>query len=80
MVVPMFLSEIADDRIRGAFLSSVYASESLGFLLAYIFGNFFDYYSMPLISIILTTIYTVFLLRFPEVPIYLVQENKIDVS
>lgn len=61
-------------------MSSVYASESLGFLLAYIIGNYFGYYAMPLFSIILAAMYTTFLLFLPEVPIYLVQKNKVDVS
>lgn len=58
----------------------MYASESLGFLLAYVIGNWFDYYAMPLVSIILTAIYTAFLLFLPEVPIYLVQKNNVEVS
>lgn len=76
----MFLTEIIDDRIRGALLSTVYVSENVGFLLAYAMGDFFDYFSMPLFGIILTATYTVLLIFLPEAPIFLVQKNKIEVS
>lgn len=66
--------------IRGAFLSTVYTTENVGFLIAYTFGNYFDYYAMPLFAIALTATYTILIALFPETPIFLMRQNKIDVS
>lgn len=66
--------------IRGAFLSAVYTTENLGFLIAYTFGNYFDYYAMPLFAIVLTSVYTILILFLPETPIFLMRQNKVDVS
>lgn len=77
MLIPLFLSEIIEDRIRGAFLSAVYTTENLGFLIAYSFA-YFDYYAMPLFAIVLTTLYTILILSLPETAIFLMRQNKID--
>lgn len=67
-------------RVRGTFLSALYTVENFGILLAYIIGNFFEFYAMPLVSIILTAIFATLLLFIPESPTFLVRKNKIDVS
>lgn len=80
MIIPIFLIEVTDDSVRGLFLTSVYTSENVGFLIAYIIGNYFDYYAMPLFSIVLTAIYMLLIALLPETPTYLMRSNKIDVS
>lgn len=81
MIIPMFLTEITDDRIRGAFLSSVYTSENLGFLIAYTIGHFFENMSaMPIFAIALIAVYMFLILFLPETPIFLMRKNKINVS
>lgn len=80
LIAPMFLTEITDDRIRGALLSAIYASENFGLLLAYIIGNYFDYYAMPLFSIGLTATFALLILFLPEAPLFLMRQNKIEVS
>lgn len=66
--------------VRGAFLSSVYTSENVGFLVAYTIGNYFGYYAMPLFAIVLIVIYMVLIALLPETPIFLMRQNKIEVS
>lgn len=80
MIVPLFLMEVTDDRIRGTLLSALYAVENLGTLLAYIIGDYFKFYAMPLFSIILIATFAILLWFIPESPIYLVRRNQIDVS
>lgn len=104
MIVPLFLSEIIDDRysirhkklwiqflhisiflhfffsLRGTFLSALFTVENFGVLLAYIIGNYFKFYAMPLFSIILTAIFALLLFTIPESPIYLVRQKRFDVS
>lgn len=72
--------EIAPFRVRGTFLSALYTVENFGILLAYIIGNYFEFYAMPLFSIIVTVIFGILLLQIPESPTFLVRKNKIDVS
>lgn len=66
--------------IRGTLLSALYAVENLGVLLAYIIGEYFKFYAMPLFAIILIAAFAILLLFIPESPIYLIRKNKIDVS
>lgn len=49
-------------------------------LLAYIIGNYLDYYAIPIFTIALTVIYTILIPFLPEAPIFLVRQNKIEVS
>lgn len=65
--------------IRGAFLSTIYTTENVGFLIAYTF-SYFDYYAMPLFAVVLTAMYTILIVLLPETPIFLMRQNKIDVS
>lgn len=66
--------------IRGTLLSTLYAVENLGVLLAYIIGEYFKFYAMPLFSIILIATFAILLFFVPESAIYLVRKNKIEVS
>lgn len=66
--------------IRGTLLSTLYAVENLGVLLAYIIGEYFQFYAMPLFSIILIAAFAILLLFVPESPIFLIRANKIEVS
>lgn len=58
----------------------MFTIENFGVLLAYIIGNYFDYYAMPLFSIILTAVFALLLFTIPESPIYLVRQKQFDVS
>lgn len=78
-VVPLYLSEIANDRVRGLLGSSFTFSCNFGILLAFTFGNFFDFYTVPILVIALSAIFGVALLFFPESPSFLMKQNKISV-
>lgn len=80
MIVPLFLSEIADDRVRGRLVSTLILSETTGILLAYIIGNYFDFYAIPKFAIALTTIFVVSLYFLPETSLFLMKQNKVKVS
>lgn len=71
---------IFDFSIRGTFLSALYTIENFGVLLAYIIGNYFKFYAMPLFSIILIAIFAFLLLFIPESPTFLVKQKQFDVS
>lgn len=78
-MVPLFLSEIASDRVRGVLGSTVVLSCNIGMLIAFTLGNFCDFYTTPIVVIGLTILFAVGILFFPETPSFLMKENQIAV-
>lgn len=67
-------------RVRGTLVSTLSLTENFGILLAYIIGNYFDFYATPQFTIVLTTLFGILLCFFPESPLILVKQEKIAVS
>lgn len=80
MIVPLYLSEIANDRVRGALISTLVLFETIGMLLAFTIGHFCDFYAIPLFSIVLLAVFGVSLCFLPESPLFLMKINKTAVS
>lgn len=78
--VPLFLFECADDGIRGILGATFVLSSNVGILLAFIFGHYFDYDVTPKLVIGLTCLFAISMIFFPETPLTLVKQGKIDVS
>lgn len=49
-------------------------------LLAFVLGNYCDFFIMPKIAIVLAALCGITLPFFPDTPTFLVKQNKIDVS
>ncbi|XP_055301605.1 facilitated trehalose transporter Tret1-like [Sitodiplosis mosellana] len=77
MIVPLFVSEIANKRIRGALGATQILTVNFGTLLAFILGNSFDYYTTPTFLLILLFIFAISFAFFPESPTVLVRQNRI---
>lgn len=80
VIMPMFLSEIASDRVRGTLGSTLALNVHSGTLLAFVVGNYCDYYTTPMLSIALITVFAILFYFFPESPTFLVKQNRISVS
>lgn len=80
IIVPLYLSEIANDKVRGALVSTFVLTWRFGTLLAYILGEYSHYYTTPIITIALVTVFAFSLCFFPESPTFLVKQNRISVS
>ncbi|XP_055302940.1 uncharacterized protein LOC129568722 [Sitodiplosis mosellana] len=78
VIVPIYLSEISFDRVRGAIVTSLVVTENFGMLVSYIIGNFYDFYVTPKVMIVLTVIFGVLLCFFPESPTFLLKQNRIS--
>jgi Sugar (and other) transporter len=52
----------------------------IGILLAYIFGAFLSYYTVPWASLPFSIIFLVGMYRVPETPLYLLKTRRFDVS
>lgn len=80
LVIPLFLSEIANDRIRGTLGSMLVLIFSFGTFTSFVLGNYCDYYTIPKVVIAITVLYAVLVMIFPETPLVLVKNDRIIVS
>lgn len=67
-------------RVRGLLGSTFVLNLNIGILLAFIFGDSFDYFMTPKFAIALTAVCAILLLFFPETPAFLMKQNKVSVS
>ncbi|KAJ8954670.1 hypothetical protein NQ318_011361 [Aromia moschata] len=78
VAAPMYVAEIADQKIRGFLSSIIYIMMLLGCLVVYCVGPFLPFYVSPIIG---GTVAALELLTFsfmPESPHYLVSKNRIE--
>lgn len=80
LIIPLYLSEIASDRVRGVLGSSVVLSANIGILIALIFGNYCDFYATPKFAITLSALFMILFSFFPESPVFLIKQNRVSVS
>lgn len=80
IIVPLFIAEISDDRIRGFLTSSQVLMENIGMLTGYVIGAFCDFYAIPIVAITLAIASAILIYLLPETPIFLVKQGKTDVS
>lgn len=66
--------------VRGTLCSSMILAENAGLLIAYVLGQYTDYYTTPHFMIGLTVTCGLLLTIFPESPIYLMKRGKARVS
>ncbi|KAG4078589.1 hypothetical protein HA402_003236 [Bradysia odoriphaga] len=76
VVAPVFLVEIADDRIRGILGATIMVSENTGVLLGFAIGGFCDYQVLPAVGITLNLLSVILFVWFPESPPFLVSQDK----
>ncbi|XP_031623073.1 facilitated trehalose transporter Tret1-like [Contarinia nasturtii] len=74
--VPGFLSEIANDRVRGFLGSTLVFSCNIGVLLAFVFGNYFSFYMTPKFVILLTILFGFSFFFFPETPLMAITKRN----
>lgn len=71
---------ISDFRIRGLLITSHILTENLGMLIGYVIGAFFDFSAIPIFGIVLAIASAILIYFLPETPIFLVKNNRMDVS
>ncbi|KAJ8954667.1 hypothetical protein NQ318_011357 [Aromia moschata] len=75
---PMYISEIADHKIRGFLSSTIFTMFLLGVFIMYCVGPYLPYYGAPLIGGGFAFIELVTFSFMPESPYYLYSKNKIE--
>ncbi|EDW11065.2 uncharacterized protein Dmoj_GI16752 [Drosophila mojavensis] len=76
IVLPIFISEISDAKIRGRLSSMVMLSVNMGILTGYILSTNVDYYVAPFFILPLPVCYFISNLFLPETPFYLINKGK----
>ncbi|XP_038218424.1 facilitated trehalose transporter Tret1-2 homolog [Zerene cesonia] len=75
-VSSVYISEIAQDSIRGALTSSTVSGFFIGLLLSYFLGGQLSYYQVVYVHLGLSILYILLLMLLKESPVYLVQQGK----
>ncbi|XP_055302942.1 facilitated trehalose transporter Tret1-like [Sitodiplosis mosellana] len=75
---PLYLNEIACDRVRGTLGSTLVLIANMGILLAFVLGNFCNFYTTPKVIIALTIVFEISFCFFPESPKFLLKQNRIS--
>nr|XP_029716912.1 facilitated trehalose transporter Tret1-like isoform X2 [Aedes albopictus] len=75
MIIPMFIAEIAEDRIRGMLGSTLVFSCNLGILLMYILGDCLPYAMIPWILLVFPLLFLAGFILIPDTPYYLMRRN-----
>ncbi|XP_050554109.1 facilitated trehalose transporter Tret1 [Spodoptera frugiperda] len=76
--VPIYIGEIAEDKIRGALSAFFLLFINVGFLLAYAIGPFTSYWGLTATGGILSLLYVPCTWYIPETPFYLVYKGKME--
>uniref|UniRef100_U5EHE2 Putative phagocytosis n=1 Tax=Corethrella appendiculata TaxID=1370023 RepID=U5EHE2_9DIPT len=77
-VIPLFTSDIADKKIRGALSSMLLGFLHLGVLVGFIIGELFNYHTVPLVMLSTPILFVLLIGTFPESPHSLIEKNKIE--
>lgn len=75
-VVPIYLGEIASDRVRGALTIILTIMMKLGVLLAYVIGPYVAFRVLPWINLIAPICFMISIYWLPETPYYLLSKNN----
>lgn len=76
-LIPMYVSEIASDGIRGMLGSLMVFLLNGGVLLGYVLGAVLSYRVFAIVAFVFPLVYIAFFVFSPESPIYLIRQNRI---
>lgn len=80
VVLPLFISEIADAGVRGTLTAMLMLSVTFGILTGFILSTHLAYHLVPFITICLPIIYLIGSCFFPETPQHLLRKKQYDVA
>lgn len=75
-LVPVYVTEITEDRVRGKIGSFLVLSCNTGVLLVFVLGNFLPYKAVPLLLALLPLMFLLGVAFLPETPQFLMKSNK----
>lgn len=78
-IIPSYISEIADDNIRGTLGSTMVFACNFGLFVAYVFGEYFQYLTIPWLMVPTTLAFLLLFARVPDSPTFLAKRKLYDV-
>ncbi|XP_026479970.1 facilitated trehalose transporter Tret1-like [Ctenocephalides felis] len=78
VLVPMYVSEIADDNIRGALGSWLVLLINVGLLIGYLLGACVTYFWLNIILSLGPILFLILFLVVPETPVWLVRSGRVE--
>jgi len=78
IVVPVYVTEIASDHVRGLFGSLTVLSHNFGIVAAYIACSYLNYFTVPYFGVVFSIIFFVWCFTIPESPKYLLERNELE--
>ncbi|KAJ0171523.1 hypothetical protein K1T71_013073 [Dendrolimus kikuchii] len=78
VVTPLYLKEVASDKVRGALGSLFILSQNLGYLIVYVAGDFLPFAAVMWICTAVPVVHLLVFLAMPETPVFLVKQGKIE--
>lgn len=76
--ISLYVAEISENRVRGQLGSFFMFGIVSGMLLIFVLGAFMDFFTVPLVILVLPTIFLVSVLFLPDTPTSLLLRNKCD--
>lgn len=77
-IVPVYVAEISDKRIRGALCSSFSVICNIGIFIEFILAEFMDFRNSAILVLIISISFMVGFAFMPESPQYLISKGKIE--
>lgn len=78
-IIPGYISEISDDAVRGTLGSTLVFACNLGLFVAYVFGEYVDYLTIPWLMVPVTLAFLLLFARIPDSPTFLAKRKLYDV-
>ncbi|GAB0091268.1 hypothetical protein DMENIID0001_060870 [Sergentomyia squamirostris] len=75
VLLPIYVSEISENSIRGTLGSMYGIFYNLGIAIAYIICSYMSFYTVPFVVLVMLVLFSVFIL-FPESPQYLLLKRR----
>jgi MFS family permease len=79
-IVPSYISEISDDKVRGTLGSTVVFSCNFGMFVVYVLGEYVSYSMIPWLMVPVSFAFLILFMTVPDSPTYLAKRNLYDVS
>ncbi|CAG4939379.1 unnamed protein product [Colias eurytheme] len=76
VVTPLYLKEIASDKIRGALGSLFILVQNFGYLVVYVAGDVMSFAAVMWICTAIPVLHLLVFLAMPETPVFLVKQGK----
>lgn len=77
-IVPVYVAEISDKRIRGALCSSFSVICNIGIFIEFILAEFMDFRNAAILILIISIVFMIGFAFMPESPQYLISKGKIE--